>query len=192
MSHNNGLSAAQIADQLNRFTPAAARVQLGQLLTDLVNGVNAILGALDAVVLNKAGLVIKAGASALAKSVNAIDANINGVLITVAASDMAALAGTLATAKSAAWAFYTDASGTVSTSAKTADSANHAAAVAALPAAPAGLAQIGFVVVDNASGAGFVGGTTALDAAGLTTTFYDSVGPVLPATVLSVADLASR
>ncbi|HCE08555.1 MAG TPA: hypothetical protein DEQ40_08135 [Oxalobacteraceae bacterium] len=192
MPYSQGLSASRIQDQLNRILPAAAKAQLGTLLSDMINGLNAVLGALDTCVLNKAGLIIKAASSPIVKSVNSYAAMINGVTTVVAASDMSALAGTLATAKSAAWAFYVDGTGAITTSAKTADSATAAAAAALLPAVPANLAQIGFIVVTNTSGAGFIGGTTFLDAAGIAVGYYDTVGPLLPASILSVGDLASR
>lgn len=184
---SNIKSAATLQDQLNRCMPIAHDTKLGDLIAALIVAVNAVTAAC----LTKAGLAIKASTSPTVKAANAILANIGGVYVSKAANtDMAALVGSLATAKSAAWAFYIDASGTLSTSDKTADAADHAAAVALIPAVPAGQAQIGVLVLDNATGAAFVGGTTALDTASLTATYYDTVGPV--PTAAHQGDLASR
>jgi len=183
-----------VQDELNRMAPAAAHAKLGDVLYDLITQHNNAVVAANTVVMTKAGLAIKTGSSAVVKAGSAILAMINGALVRKAANtDMAALAGTLATAKSAAWAFYIDASGTLTASAKTADSASHDAALALVPAAPAGLAQIGIVVVDNATGSNFVGGTTALDTGSLTVTYYDTIGATVYAVDLaSITTLANR
>lgn len=181
-------------DKLNRMNPAAAEVGLGNIVNDLITQHNALLAASNSVVLQSAGLVIKAGGSAVVKAGSPVLAMVGGVPVRKAANtDMAALAGTLATAKSALWAFYIDASGNLSVSTKTADANTHDAALALMPAVPAGKAQIGFVVIDNATGSNFVGGTTALDTASLTVTYYHTVGPVIVGSaVASVADLSTR
>lgn len=189
--NSQGFSAAQITDMLNRCMPAAAKAQLGQLLSDLITAANAAVAALSNACLGKAGLAIHGAASPTVKSTAAIAAVVNGVLVGFAPADLSALAGTLATAKSAAWAFYIDGTGAITTSAKTADSASHAAAMALVPAPPANKAQIGVVVIDNATGSNFVGGTTALDTGSLTVTYYDTMGPVAIAAA-TVGALGSR
>lgn len=158
--------------QLNKMAPAAKNASLGDLLAEVVSKMNVQQSSM----LTKAGLVIKAGSSAIVKAGSAFAAVVGGTPVRKAANtDMAALVGTLATAKSALWAFYIDAAGTLTTSAKTADADTHAAAMALLPVTPAGKAMIGFIIVDNATGSNFVGGTTALDAASLTVTYYDTL-----------------
>lgn len=165
-----------VQDELNRFTPAARDAKLGDLLAALIVNANA------ARTLNSAGLVIKAGSSALAKCGAAFAAVCNGVVVRKAANtDMAALAGTLATAKSAAWVFTIDSTGTLATMAKTADFATHDLAIAAVVPPAAGVATIGILVLDNATGSNFVGGTTALDVGSLTATYYNVTGDNLAA-----------
>ncbi len=171
------LGTGNNVDELNRMSPAASHAQLGTLANELLTGWNYLVARLNSVVLSKAGLVIKAGSSAIVKAGSAFAAVVNGTIVRKAANtDMAALAGTLANANSAAWAFYVDAAGTLTTSAKTANAATHAAAIALLPTTPLDRALIGFIVVDNATGSNFVGGTTPLDTGSLTVTYYDSSG----------------
>ena len=183
-------------DELNRMSPAASHAQLGTLLVQLIAGYNVLVARANSLVLTKAGLAIKAGSSAIVKAVSSFAAVASGVIVRKAVNtDMAALVGTLATAKSAAWAFYIDSAGTLTTSAKTADLNTHALAIAALPTTPLDKALIGWIVVDNATGSNFVGGTTALDTGSLTVTYYDSVGmpPGLSANgAVSLGDINSR
>jgi hypothetical protein len=182
-----------IKDYLNRMTRAAKLAMLGDLLDDLVTAHNATVTALSNQMLGAAGLAIKAGGSPTVKAANAINAVAGGAAVYKAANtDMAALAGTLATAKSAAWAFYVDAAGTLSVSAKTADAASASAALALLPAVPANKTLVGYLTVANATGADFVGGTTAIDTASLTITYYNPVGIAGKADGLTVAELGAR
>lgn len=177
---------------LNKLAPTAFRTKLGDLLAEMITKFNDLKARQSSRMLTSAGLAIKTGGSAIVKAGNAFAAIANGTVVRKAANtDMAALVGTLATAKSALWAFYIDSAGTLTASAKTADAATHDAAIALLPAAPTGKAMIGFIVVDNATGSNFVGGTTALDAASLTVTYYNTTGaqPFVPA---DIGDLASR
>lgn len=163
---------------LNEATPGLKMAGLGHIL----NAASMLLSRVNTVLLASAGLAIKAGSSAIVKAASAIIANVNGVLVRKAANtDMPALVGTLATAKSAAWPFYIDGSGTLTTGAKTADAASHDAALALVPIVPLGLAQIGILLLDNATGSNFVGGTTALDVGSLTATYYNTPGPVVMA-----------
>jgi len=197
-----GYNAPKLLYELDHATPANYRAKVGQTLADLIANANAggvddaaLTAAAATKVLSKAGLAIHGSTSAVVKSVNGIAYMINGVMYTLAAADLSALVGTLATAKSAAWAFYVDAAGTVTTSAKTADSASHAAATALITAPPANKAMIGFIVVDNATGSNFVGGTTPLDTGSLTVSYYDVEGSVpvgLALTATTVGALGSR
>lgn len=186
-------AAGSVQQQLDRMTPAAADAKLGTLLAELISRVTVLQNRLNTCLLNSPVLAIKAASSTVVKASAAFIANINGVLVRKAANtDMAALAGTLATAKSAAWPFYIDATGALTTGAKTADAADHASAVALIPATPDGLALIGILVLDNATGSNFVGGTTALDTASLTATYYNTNGVNLAGVLTTPADLESR
>lgn len=124
-------------------------------------------------ILNSGGLAIKAGSSALAKTVNTIDFFVNGVLATKAAGDMAALAGTITNGNFGGWVFTITAAGTVASRFMT-QAATLAAVV--MPAVPATEAVIGFVRL-NPTTADFVGGTTALDAANTNAVYRDAVYP---------------
>src|SRR5262245_45131499 len=66
-------------------------------------------------VLNTGGLAIKTCGSALAKTVNVIKVVIDGVYVSKAAADMAALSGTVTNAKFNVFMFTVDASGTLRT-----------------------------------------------------------------------------
>lgn len=171
-------------DELNRCMPAASHGKLGTTLVELIAGFNKLLADLTAVrarlsnyLLSSAGLVIKTSSSAVVKAGSAFIAVAGGVPVSKAANtDMSAIAGTLATAKAALWAFYIDSEGTITTSAKTADADDAEGAIALLPAIPENKAMIGYIVVENATGSNFVGGTTALDASNVTVTYYNSYG----------------
>lgn len=168
-----------VQDQLNRSMPAAKYAALGDILNDLITGFNALVRRARSVCLSNPGLAISAASSPTVKAVNAFSATAGGVLVTKPANTaMAALPGVLATAKSAAYAFYVDGTGTLSCS-KTADSVDAPTAVSLIPSPPVDTAQLGFVTVTNTSGAGFTGGTTALDAAGIAVVYYNTTDTVV-------------
>ncbi len=129
-------------------------------------------------VMQAAGLALKTTSSPLAKSANTIKAFIDGVVVTKAAADMAALAGTIATAKKGIFVFTLAADGTLATRAGSLTAATLAALT--YPTIPAGEVIIGFIIVENATGSDFVGGTTALDTASLTVTYVDTPFPWNP------------
>lgn len=112
--------------------------------------------------LSSAGLVIKAGGSAIVKTgASAYYASVLGRLVTKgAATDMAALSGTVTNAKFNVFCFFIDAAGTL-TSAMGIEGATLAAVV--FPPIPEGKAMIGFVIINPTGTGNFVGGTTALD-----------------------------
>lgn len=112
--------------------------------------------------LASAGLVIKAGASALVKTgATAWHGTVKGKLLTIAAAtDMPALSGSVANATFNVFVFSTDAAGT-----RYADMGTAAAARANVkwPKIVPDRAIIGFVIINPTGTGSFVGGTTALD-----------------------------
>lgn len=123
-------------------------------------------------VFNSAGLAIKAGTSALAKSVNTITVIIDDVIVQKAAADMAALGGSVvADGSKNVYVFCVDAAGTLTTL-----NGTPAATLAAItwPTVPDGVAVVGFLIVANGTGSNFTPGTTALDTASLTTTYVNT------------------
>jgi hypothetical protein len=112
--------------------------------------------------LSSAGLAIKAGASAIVKTGAAAYYGIaQGVLVTkAAATDMAALVGTVTNAKFNVFCFYIDSAGALTSQMGT-EGATLATVV--MPTPPVGKAQLGFIVVNPTGTGNFVGGTTALD-----------------------------
>lgn len=194
-----------VQDQLNRSMPAAKHGMLGDVLANLIASVNALrVDLLAAIAELKTGIVIptalaiKAGGSTLAKSTSAFVARVDGTAVSKAANtDMSALAGVIATTKAAAWQWYMDDAGTITTSAKTADADTAVEALALLPATPDGYVKLGTIVITNAQGAAaaFTGGTTALDTAGLTVAYTNTaVAAVVNGTITAeaVTDLESR
>lgn len=111
-------------------------------------------------VFNTAGLAIKTGGSALAKSVNVIKYVVDGVYCSKAAADMAALSGTVTNAKFNVFVFTVDASGTLKSYMGTEGSTR---AGVLWPTVADGEAVIGFIEVNPTGTGNFVGGTTALD-----------------------------
>lgn len=114
--------------------------------------------------LNAGGLVIKAGASALAKSALIMATIISGGPGTATAANLdgAAFSGTTANLQYALYVFRVATNGTSVTSAKSADSATLAGLV--WPTAGAtSVATYGAVLIHPTGTGGFVGGTTALD-----------------------------
>lgn len=121
----------------------------------------ALQNSVTNLIFNTGGLAIKAGGSALAKTVNTVHFRIGDKVYSKAAADCAALSGTVTKAKFNIYAFYVDASGTM-TSAMGTEGATLAAVV--LPTAvPASTACLGYVIINPTGTGNFVGGTTALD-----------------------------
>lgn len=124
------------------------------------------------------GLAIKSGGSATAKFANTLYVLVDGVLVKKTTADCAALAGTLPTTGKAVWVFTIEADGTLHAHASNLDAT--ALADIVFPEIPDGEVVYGFVIVENATGSNFVGGTTALDTGSLTVTYVDTVGSFLP------------
>lgn len=112
--------------------------------------------------LSTAGLVIKAGGSALAKSgASAAYGLANGILQKIAAStDMPALSGTVVNATFNVFCFFIDSAGTVTSQMGTAGAT---LAAVKFPQIPNGSALVGFIIINPTGTGDFVGGTTALD-----------------------------
>jgi len=159
---------------------AALRANIATLTTD----------ASKAYLLTTATLGIGGGSKLTAAAGTAFWYMGGGAVKYKAAGDLSALVGTIADAKAAAWTFYINSAGTVTTSAKTADAATaaDAAVLAAAVSVPAGLAVIGILIVST-SGATFVGGTTALDAATATDVYYSFIGPAATTSTTTTATL---
>lgn len=109
---------------------------------------------------NSGALAIKAGGSALAKTVATVYGFIDGVLITEAAQDMPALSGTVTADAFNVFCFYLDSAGAVRSAMGT-EGATLSDIV--FPAINDDEACIGFVVINPTGTGDFVGGTTALD-----------------------------
>lgn len=119
-----------------------------------------LVGRLHSVSLVSGALAIKAGSSALAKTTATWYGFVGAQLVTKAASDMAALSGTVTNAKFNVFVFFIDQSGTLSTVMGT-EGATLSAMV--WPERPALNTAIGCVVINPTGTGNFVGGTTALD-----------------------------
>ena len=161
---------------LNKAMPANAEAGVGTLLKELIERVN-LLGSLhlkNTAIVTAPVLAIKTAAKAAVTSTAAFSALVEGSLVAKNANqDMTALAGVVAAGKSALFIFYMSQAGTLTT-VKTADADTAAAALALLPAPTANLVRVGYVLVENGTEADFTGGTTALDAEGITATLYPS------------------
>lgn len=135
--------------------------------------------------LNTAGLVIKAGGSALAKS-GAADCYLlaNGVMQKItAATDMPALSGTVVNATFNVFCFFIDSAGV-----KTSVMGTAGATLGAMkfPQFPFNKALIGLVLINPTGTGNFVGGTTALDDGTVVpgAVYFNSLGPFDPYCVI--------
>lgn len=168
-------------DTISRYMGALASSGDKQILTTVVK---AIADRMSSQTLGSAGLVIKAGASALVKAGSAFYALANGVLVTKAANtDMAALSGTVTNAKFNVFCFYVDSAGTLTSQMGT-EGATLAKVV--FPEPPVGKAMIGFVVINPTGTGNFVGGTTALDDATVVpnAAYVNTLGAIDPTILL--------
>ena len=105
---------------------------------------------------------------------------VNGVPVTALAGVMPALSGTVLQNNFQVYCFYMSIVGAYSIKAGVQASS---LLNVTWPSTDANTAMIGFVVV-NPTGGNFVGGTTALDAAGVNTTYYNCVGGFEPGTII--------
>lgn len=152
--------SASINNLTNGLAAKRDAKRLGMLFASLFADITALRAAGSAVLFNSGALAIKAGASALAKTVNTVYFKIGASVYSKAAADMAALSGSVTNAKFNIFCFYVDAAGALTTVMGT-EGATLAAVVP--PAATTTKAMIGFVVINPTGTGPFVGGTTALD-----------------------------
>lgn len=112
------------------------------------------------IVQSGATLAIKAGGSAIVKNTATVYYYIDSALYKLAASDMAALVGTVTNAKFNVFVFTVNASGTLATYMGT-----EASALSGIvfPTVPNGEVSLGYIIVNPTGTGNFVGGTTALD-----------------------------
>lgn len=160
-------------DTINRYLDGIA-ANKDQRSVDFV--VTPIGDRMSSQPLSSAGLAIKAGGSALAKT-GASDfyATANGVLVKIAAStDMPALTGiTITATKFNVVCFFVDSGGTVTAAAGTQGAA---LGNVVFPQFPKNKALVGFLIITY-SGT-FTGGTTPLDTA--TTVYVNPIGAFDP------------
>ena len=151
---------------LNTFLQHLGLISAGRDRQALQPIAEAIAREFNTVAVTTAGLVIKAGTSALAKTGSAaFYATVGGRLVTIAGStDMPALTGLN---------IFVDAAGTV-----TARFGTEGTAIGRVkfPDFPLDRALVGFLLITHSSA--FTGGTTALDTA--TTVYVSPVGPFDP------------
>lgn len=126
---------------------------------------------------NAGGMVIHGAGSAVPKTVNSLLFLFDSFPVLFAAADTAAIpaAPVIPTANSAICVFTLDINGN-----KGAMLSNPAATVGQIdvPSVPKGLIPYGMVLIQNATGSNFTGGTTALDTGSLTVNYFDIVGAI--------------
>ena len=161
---------------LNTFLQHLSAISAGKDRQALQPIVEAIAREFNTVAVTTAGLVIKAGTSALAKTGSAaFYATVGGRLVTIAGStDMPALTGLNISASAFNVAcFFIDSAGTVTVRFGTEGTA---IGRVKFPDFPLDRALVGFLLITHSSA--FTGGTTALDTA--TTVYVSPVGPFDP------------
>ena len=143
-----------------------------------------LAGRLHSCTHTSGALAIKAGGSALAKTAATWVGTVGGQLVTKAASDMAALSGTVTNAKFNVFVFFIDQSGTLSTLMGTEAATSNGVK---FPERPALTAMIGYVIINPTGTGNFVGGTTALDDATVVpnAVYVNTVGASDPTIMLS-------
>lgn len=133
---------------------------------------------------SSAGLVIKAGGSAIVKAGSLFhsqlsDGSVGRLLVKPANTDMAALSGVVMNATHNVFAFFIDNAGTLTSQMGTAGAS---LAAVTFPTVPAGKACIGYVHINPTGTGNFTGGTTALDDATVVpnAVYVNIVGPFDP------------
>jgi len=166
---------------LNTFLQHLGLISAGRDRQALQPIAEAIAREFNTVAVTTAGLVIKAGTSALAKTGSAaFYATVGGRLVTIAGStDMPALTGLNISANAFNVAcFFIDAAGTVTVRFGTEGTA---IGRVKFPDFPLDRALVGFLLITHSSA--FTGGTTALDTA--TTVYVSPIGAFDPTILYS-------
>lgn len=147
------MDTINVSQAVNSLPPYPEREVLRGLFS-------AAIVPLQNVLLSSGAIAIKAGSSALAKTVNTIHYTVGGKLATKAAADLAALSGTVTAAAFNVFVFSVTAGGTFVTR-----MGLEAATLAGVkfPAVPDTETVVGFVVINPTGTGNFVGGTTPLD-----------------------------
>ena len=172
-----------LRNYLAQISDTAARYALLNILVPVIN-------RLRSCTLSTAGLVIKTGGSALAKTGSAVTHFIaEGVKGRIAGStDMPALVGTVTNAKFNVFVFSVDKASTV-----TVKMGTEGATEAAIkwPKLDPRKAVVGFIVVNPTGTGDFVGGTTPLDDATVVpnAAYVSPVGAFDPAVLTGAASL---
>lgn len=163
---------------------------LNAVLDGIVDDMNTLADKTHkSMVFNTAGLAIKTTGSAIVKTANTVTAVINGVLVSKAAADCAALVGTIAAGKKGLFVITLQADGTLVTRAGSLTATNLADLT--WPTIPTTDVVVGFVIVANGTASNFVGGTTALDATDITATYVNtpfSFNPTLAGQITTTKD----
>lgn len=163
-----------LSRRLSGLSDKSDAYDLFKILSDVYNRLNSVT-------LTSGGLAIKAGSSALAKTASAALITIKGVMRSFGAADMPALTGIILTLNYNVAVFSVDSAGTSYT-----DMGTAAASVVGVkfPNLPATRTILGFVLIYNGAGTTFTCGTTALDAASVTTTYVNTLGAFDPNAVV--------
>ena len=151
----------------------------------LQNCVNPVADRLSCQSHTTAGLVIKAGASPIVKTGGAIwYGTVQGVPRSIAAAtDMAALVGSVSNATFNVFAFFVDVAGVLTSVMGTAGATYPAVK---FPDVPLGKTMLGYIIVNPTGTGPFVGGTTALDDATVApgVIYVNTLGAVDPTVLL--------
>lgn len=176
----------QLTDTIERWLEGVAN---GKTRWSLLNIFGATFDRYSACAVSSAGLAIKTGGSALAKTGSATTTLITSApgasastLVQIAGStDMPALVGNITAASFNVYCFFVD-----SAAAVTVYQGTEATTLAGVkfPAFPVGQALVGFLTVTYAST--FVGGTTPLDTA--TTTYNSPTGAWDPSVLVGATN----
>lgn len=129
------------------------------------------------------GFTNGAAATVFKTGTSAALAVVGGLLVKVAASTNAgALTGlSVANGSKVHIALVLDSSGAIT---PYWGAISTAVAACTFPDIPLNTAVVGTVLLENGSGSGFTGGTTALDTAGITLTYANGTGPLAPVSVI--------
>ena len=170
-----------VGDVVVAGTPTAVGTATPALGPNVKKYVGAVASGQSAL-LTSGGLAIGTASAAAVKVSNTIHALVGGVLVTAAGAEVALTGIDIADGTTNVVGIFVNAAGTLSAVAGTAG-ATLAAVVP--PQANATRALVGYVVIANASGDEFDGGTTLLSAANVTDTYINTLGAVAQPDVIA-------